>query len=174
EQGLEGIMAKDGTSHYRQGIRSHSWLKIKTHLRQEAVIGGFTEPKGPRHRLGSLLLGVYDNGGLIHIGHVGTGFNQKTLADVRSRLDPLIQDSCPFKNKPKPNAPVHWVRPQLVCEISFDAWTNDGVVRHPVFLGLREDKDASEVRREQPVSSANVSVPAKTEDRGSKIEDRGS
>ena len=172
EQGLEGIMAKDGASRYRQGMRSHSWLKIKTHLRQEAVIGGFTEPKGTRHGLGSLLLGVYDNGDLIYIGHVGTGFNQKTLADVRSRLDQLTQESGPFKKKPKPNAPVHWVRPQLVCEISFDAWTNDGIVRHPVFLGLREDKDALEVRREQPVSSANVSVPAKIEDRGSKIEDR--
>jgi bifunctional non-homologous end joining protein LigD len=153
EQGLEGILAKDGTSSYRQGIRSHSWLKIKTHLRQEAVIGGFTEPKGARSGLGSLLLGVYDNGDLIHIGHVGTGFNQKTLAEVRSRLDPLIQDNCPFQKKPKPNAPVHWVRPQLVCEISFDAWTNDSIVRHPVFLGLREDKDAKEVRREQPVQT---------------------
>jgi bifunctional non-homologous end joining protein LigD len=172
EQGLEGIMAKDGASRYRQGIRSHSWLKIKTHLRQEAVIGGFTEPKGTRHGLGSLLLGVYDNGDLIYIGHVGTGFNQKTLADVRSRLDRLTQESCPFKKKPKPNAPVHWVRPELVCEISFGLWTDDGQIRFPVFLGLRDDKNASEVRREQPESSANINVPAKIENRKSKIEDR--
>jgi bifunctional non-homologous end joining protein LigD len=152
EQGLEGIIAKEAASRYRQGIRGRSWLKIKTHLRQEAVIGGFTEPKGARHGLGSLLLGVYDNGDLTYIGHVGTGFDQKTLADLRARLDHLSQESCPFKKRPKPNAPVHWVRPELVCEISFGLWTDDGQVRHPVFLGLREDKDASEVHRERPVS----------------------
>jgi bifunctional non-homologous end joining protein LigD len=89
---------------------------------------------------------------LIYIGHVGTGFDQKTLADLRARLDHLSQESCPFKKRPKPNAPVHWVRPELVCEISFGLWTDDGQVRHPVFLGLREDKDASEVHRERPVS----------------------
>jgi bifunctional non-homologous end joining protein LigD len=153
QQGLEGIIAKEADSRYRQGTRGPSWLKVKTHMRQEAVIGGFTEPKGSRTGLGSLLLGVYDNGDLIYIGHVGTGFNQKTLAEMRTRLDSLVQESCPFKTKPKPNAPVHWVRPQLVCEISFGLWTDDGQIRFPVFLGLREDKDASAVRRESPVTS---------------------
>src|SRR5262249_42747819 len=147
EQDLEGIIAKEADSRYRQGIRGRSWLKIKTHMRQEAVIGGFTEPKGSRTGLDSLLLGVYDNGHLTHNVPVGTGFDQKTLAEVRARLDSLVQERCPFQKKPKPNAPVHWVRPELVCEISFGLWTNDGQIRFPVFLGLREDKDARTVRR---------------------------
>src|SRR5205814_6200280 len=96
-----------------------------------------------------LLLGVYDNGDLIYIGHVGTGFNQKTLTEVRTRLDSLVQENCPFKIKPKPNAPVHWVRPELVCEVSFGLWTDDAQIRFPVFLELREDKDARTVRRER-------------------------
>jgi bifunctional non-homologous end joining protein LigD len=152
EKGLEGIVAKDGQSRYRQGVRSRSWLKIKTHLRQEAVIAGFTEPQGSRQGFGALVLGVYENGDLAYIGHVGTGFSQQLLADLRSRLDPLIQETCPFKKRPKVNGPFHWVRPQLVCEVSFDAWTNDGYIRHPVYLGLREDKEASAVRREQPLA----------------------
>jgi bifunctional non-homologous end joining protein LigD len=164
EKGLEGIIAKDGQSRYQQGVRSRSWLKIKTHLRQEAVIGGFTEPKGSRHGLGSLVLGVYENGDLTYIGHVGTGFSQQRLAELRSQLDGLTQGTCPFKKRPNTNAPVHWVRPELVCEVSFDAWTNDGYIRHPVFLGLREDKAASEVRRERPASvdSSLVNADVKT------------
>jgi bifunctional non-homologous end joining protein LigD len=164
EKGLEGIIAKDGQSRYQQGVRSRSWLKIKSHLRQDAVIGGFTEPKGSRHGLGSLVLGVYENGDLTYIGHVGTGFSQQRLAELRSQLDGLTQGTCPFKKRPNTNAPVHWVRPELVCEVSFDAWTNDGYIRHPVFLGLREDKAASEVRRERPASvdSSLVNADVKT------------
>src|SRR6266849_1359624 len=135
EQGLEGIIAKEAPSRYRQGIRGSSWLKIKTHMRQEAVIGGFTEPKGSRHGFGSLLLGVYDNGDLIYIGHAGTGFDQKTLAKIRGQLDGLVQESCPFKTKPKPHATVYWVRPELVGAVSFGLWTDDEQIRHPVFLG---------------------------------------
>jgi bifunctional non-homologous end joining protein LigD len=151
EQGLEGIIGKDGTSRYREGIRTRSWLKIKTQMRQEAVIGGFTEPQGSRHGFGSLLLGVYDNSDFIYIGHVGTGFDQKTLTEIRAKLDGLVQEACPFKSRPKPNAPVHWVRPELICEVAFTLWTNDDRIRNPVFLGLREDKEAAEVRRENPV-----------------------
>jgi bifunctional non-homologous end joining protein LigD len=156
EQGLEGIVAKEAASRYRQGVRGKSWLKIKTHQRQEAVIGGFTEPKGSREGFGSLLLGVYDKGNLLYIGHVGTGFNEKTLAEVRDKLDRLIQETCPFMDRPKPNASVHWVQPKLVVEVSFSHWTNDNIIRHPVFLGLREDKDATEVRREGPMDSSKA------------------
>jgi bifunctional non-homologous end joining protein LigD len=156
EKGLEGIVAKDERSPYREGLRSPAWLKIKTSLRQEAVIGGFTEPKGSRAGLGSLLLGVYENSGLTYIGHAGTGFSEKSLADLRARLDGLTQKTCPFTCKPKSNAPVHWVKPTLVCEVSFAEWTDDGHMRHPVFLGLREDKAASTVRREQPQPVASV------------------
>jgi bifunctional non-homologous end joining protein LigD len=149
EKGLEGIVAKDGRSRYREGLRSPSWLKIKTSLRREAVIGGFTEPKGSRTGLGSLVLGVYDKGALTYIGHAGTGFTDKSLGDLRARLDSLIQPACPFKRRPKTNAPVHWVKPSLVCEVSFAKWTGDGHMRQPVFLGLRDDKDTSAVRRER-------------------------
>jgi bifunctional non-homologous end joining protein LigD len=151
--GLEGIVAKDARSRYREGFRSHSWLKIKTHLRQEAVIGGFTEPRGSRTGMGALLLGIYDNGDLIYIGHAGIGFSEQGLADLRSRLESLVQKASPFKTRPKGNAPVHWVQPRLVCEVSFAAWTDTGHMRHPVFLGLREDKEATTVRRERPQPS---------------------
>ena len=151
--GLEGIVAKDSRSRYREGFRSQSWLKIKTHLRQEAVIGGFTEPRGSRTGLGALLLGVYDHGDLKYIGHAGSGFNEKGLAELRSRLESLVQKACPFETRPKANARVHWVQPRLVCEVSFSAWTDSGHMRHPVFLELREDKEPTTVRPERPQQS---------------------
>jgi bifunctional non-homologous end joining protein LigD len=155
EQGLEGMIAKDAGSPYRQGLRSGYWLKVKTHKRQEAVIGGFTKGRGRRKNFGALVLGVYDGKDLIYIGHTGGGFNETSLALIRARLDPLIQDVCPFKSKPKTNAPVQWVRPKLVCEVSFSDWTSDGKMRQPIFVGLREDKDALAVRREEakPISA---------------------
>lgn len=159
--GLEGIVAKDARSQYREGFRSQSWLKLKTQLRQEAVIGGFTEPRGGRTGLGAVLLGVYDDGDLIYIGHAGSGFSEQGLADLRSRLEGLVQKACPFKDRPKPNAPVHWVQPRLVCEVSFAAWNESGHVRHPVFIGLREDKEATTVRRERPLAS-NAVAPGAT------------
>jgi bifunctional non-homologous end joining protein LigD len=159
-KGLEGVVAKEGRSRYQQGVRSRSWLKLKTHLRQEAVIGGFTEGKGARKELGSLVLGVYENGDLVYVGHAGTGFSDQTLADLLSRLQPLVQATCPFKKRPQVNARVHWVEPRLVCEVSFGEWTNDGNMRHPVFLRLREGKDPTTVRREHPLDDALPSVPA--------------
>jgi bifunctional non-homologous end joining protein LigD len=150
ERGLEGIVAKNADSSYREGIRSQDWLKIKTHGRQEAVICGFTEPRGKREHMGALILGVYENKELIYIGHTGGGFGAKGLQDLSKQLQPLLQAKCPFKKKPKTNAPAHWVRPELVCEVSFQEWTNDGSMRQPIFLGLREDKAAHAVRREAP------------------------
>jgi bifunctional non-homologous end joining protein LigD len=150
DQGLEGIIAKDGNSRYREGVRSHEWLKIKTHRRQEAVIGGFTEPRGRRKNLGALVLGVYEGQDLVYIGHTGGGLNTRGLSDLRARLEPLVQRTCPFRDKPKTNAPMHWVAPRLVCEVSFQEWTHDGRMRQPIFAGLREDKAPHAVRREQP------------------------
>jgi bifunctional non-homologous end joining protein LigD len=150
-QQLEGIVAKDGKSRYRSGIRSHSWLKIKTQRRQEAVIGGFTEPRGHREHFGSLVLGVFEGPDLVYIGNAGTGFSETTLNDLRARLIPLIQRGCPFKKRPQTNARATWVKPELVCEVSFGSWTEDGQVRHPVYVGLREDKAAASVRRETMV-----------------------
>jgi bifunctional non-homologous end joining protein LigD len=155
-QGLEGIMAKDSTSPYRTGQRSTAWLKIKTQRRQEAVIGGFTEPRRSRPHLGSLLLGVYDGDDFNYIGHTGGGFDAAGLYEMRQRLRPLERKRCPFVIPPKPNAPVHWVQPKLVCEVKFQEWTTDGRMRQPIFLALRDDKPALAVRRERerPVEQA--------------------
>ncbi|MCL5292469.1 MAG: DNA ligase D [Actinobacteria bacterium] len=159
QQNLEGVLAKDGGSPYREGVRGREWLKVKTLLRQEAVIGGFTEPRGSRKHLGALVLGVYEGGELIYVGHAGGGFDDKGLAEMRSTLDPLVQETSPFKKRPKTNAPVHWVRPTLVCEVKFREWTKDDIMRQPIFLGLREDKGAEEVRRERPSPGGAVFGP---------------
>ena len=149
-QGLEGMMAKDGSSPYLIGQRTAAWFKIKIEQRQEAVIAGFTQPGGGRKHFGSLLLGVYEGKELVYVGHVGTGFNEALLRDIGRKLEPLIQPGCPFKKKPPANAPVSWVKPELVCEVSFREWTKDEVMRQPVFLGMREDRPAKSVRRETP------------------------
>lgn len=148
---LEGIMAKDGKSPYRIGKRSSEWLKIKTTMRQEAVIAGFTAPRGSRKLFGALVLGVYENGEFKYIGHSGGGFNSKSLQDIYERLKPLIQKTSPFKTKVPTNMPVTWVKPELVCEIQFSEWTSDGAMRHPIFQGMREDKNPKEVVREQEI-----------------------
>lgn len=152
---LEGIMGKKKDSHY-YSRRAHSWVKIKTHAGQEAVIAGFTAPRGSREKFGSLLLGVYDNEKrLVYIGHVGGGFDQKKLNEIYALLEPLKQEACPFKNKPKTNTSATWVKPKLVCEIKFAEWTSDGLMRQPIFQGLRMDKNALEVKKEveQPVEA---------------------
>ena len=147
QQGLEGMMAKDGSSPYLAGQRSAAWLKIKTEQRLEAIIAGFTQPGGGRKHFGSLLLGVYEGKELVYIGHVGTGFNEARLRDIGRKLESLVQPGCPFKKKPPANAPVHWVKPELVCEVSFREWTKDEVLRHPVFLRMLEDRRAKSIRR---------------------------
>ncbi len=150
EEGVEGIMAKDSSSPYLPGERSGYWLKIKSHLTQEAVIGGFTEARGGRKFFGALILGVYEKGSLVYIGHTGGGFAEEQLASLRSRLDQLRQEDCPFETEPKTNAPATWVKPSLVCEIRFGGWTEEGVMRQPIFVALREDKSPFEAAREIP------------------------
>jgi bifunctional non-homologous end joining protein LigD len=122
----------------------------KPALQKEAVIGGFTRPGGSRQHFGSLVLGVYEGAELVHIGELGGGFDGRTLASIYAQLTPLVQSDCPFRKKPKTKAPATWVKPALVCEVRFTAWTG-GHLRHPVFLGLREDKTARAVRREAAV-----------------------
>jgi bifunctional non-homologous end joining protein LigD len=153
EKGLEGIVAKHSQGVYEAGRRSRQWLKVKTQITQEAVIAGFTEPGGGRKYFGALVLGVYEGDELMCIGHVGGGFTANNLKEIREKLGPLIQKECPFAAKPETNAPVTWVRPELVCEVALSGWTEDGVMRHPVFLRLREDKAAREVAREKPLGS---------------------
>jgi bifunctional non-homologous end joining protein LigD len=148
-QHLEGIIAKQATSPYSEHRRGNSWLKVKTHLRQEVVIGGFTEPRGGRKYLGSLLVGVYDDKDLVYTGHSGGGIpdNQRKL--LREKLERLERKTSPFLTEPKPNAPVHWVKPEIVCEMSFSEWTSEGYMRHPTFEGLRTDKQSYQVHKER-------------------------
>lgn len=145
--GVEGIVAKRRDSPYRTG-RSRDWLKIKTLRRQEFVVVGWTEPRGSRSHFGALLVAVNAGGELTYAGHVGTGFDEKTLSDLMRRLAPLETKRSPLALPPKTNAPVHWIRPRLVAEIKFGEWTRDGLLRQPVYLGLRTDKKAQDVVRE--------------------------
>jgi bifunctional non-homologous end joining protein LigD len=151
EKGLEGILAKHSQSVYQMGRRSRQWLKVKMRLTQEGVIAGFTRPRGGRKHLGTLVLGVYEGDELIYIGHAGGGFTEKDLKAIREKLDPLIRKECPFKEEPESDTPVTWLKPELVCEVTFAGWTEDGIMRQPVFSRLREDKPAGEVVREKPV-----------------------
>jgi len=149
--GLEGIISKRIDSPY-QPVRGASWVKIKCGMRQEMVIGGFTDPQNSRRGFGALLLGFYDrNGSLRYAGKVGTGFNDATLAKLRTTLDDLAQTEPPFINPPTgaEARKAHWVAPRLVAEVAFTEWTEDETLRHAAFLGLRADKLATEVIREK-------------------------
>ena len=154
EKGLEGVMAKRADSPYVSGGRSRDWLKLKCHAEQELVIGGYTAPKGSRTEFGALLVGYYDDGGTLrYAGKVGTGFDHHTLRDLGEHMRELEQDESPFERfKPIPPG-THWVRPELVGQIGFTEWTRDGRLRHPRFLGLRDDKAVTDVVRERPSPS---------------------
>jgi bifunctional non-homologous end joining protein LigD len=163
-RGLEGMIAKRAASPYREETRGQDWLKIKTHVRQEVVIGGYTEPRGSRKYLGSLLVGVYEKGKLVYVGHSGGGIPDEQRKKLQAKLAKLERKASPFKTEPKPNAPVHWVKPELVCEMSFSEWTEEGYMRHPEFEGLREDKNPKNIRREKPKAlSPVVSAPTNEE-----------
>jgi bifunctional non-homologous end joining protein LigD len=159
--GLEGVVAKRRNSAYVLR-RSSDWVKLKCGLRQEFVIGGYTDPKGSRTGIGSLLLGVQDeNGHLQYAGNVGTGFNEKVLRELKSRLDELASETRPFAADNDIPRGAHWVKPELVCEVAFGEWTRDNKIRHSVFHGLREDKKPQDIVREEPRHSAPVDKPAK-------------
>lgn len=155
-EGLEGIVAKKSDSLYRQGVRSNDWLKIKNLREQDAVIGGYTEPRGGRKNMGALLLGVYHNDDFIYIGHTGGGFNDALLAKIRTLLEPDIQSHPPFKNTPKTNAPAYWTKPKHVCRIRFSEWTEEGHMRQPIFIGFREDIEPHDVHRETSKKPENI------------------
>ncbi|HSU66436.1 MAG TPA: non-homologous end-joining DNA ligase, partial [Tepidisphaeraceae bacterium] len=157
ENGLEGIVAKHPNSCY-ESRRSREWLKIKLVSEQEFVIGGLTEPQGDRSYFGALVLGVHKDGKLKWVGNVGTGFDQKLLASIYARLEPLITKTCPFSPRPKPDKGMTWVKPELVCQVRYANWTTDDRLRAPVFLGMREDKPAAEVGRESPMAAAAPAV----------------
>lgn len=148
QKGLEGIIAKHAGSTYEAGKRSRFWLKIKSRLTQDGVIAGFTEPKGGRQHFGTLVLGTFQAGKLVYIGLSGGGFGSKELQDIRERLTPLIRKECPFDEEPETGSRTTWVEPELVCEVNLTGWTGEGIMRHPVFLRMREDKSAGEVTRD--------------------------
>lgn len=150
KSGLEGVIAKRPDSTYREDTRGRDWLKVKTSLRQEVVIGGYTEPRGGRKYLGALIVGVYDKGQLQYVGHSGGGIPDSQRKTLQAKLQKLERKTSPFTTEPKPNAPVHWVRPELVCEMSFSEWTHDGYMRHPRYEGLRPDKKPTDIHREKP------------------------
>lgn len=144
---MEGIMAKKSDSPY-VSVRSNHWLKIKNIQMQEAIICGYTQPQGSREAFGALVLGIYDNGEFRYVGHTGSGFNSKTLQDMMAVLKPLETDKSPFAHAPKTNQPATWVKPKLIAQIKFSEWTRDGIMRQPIFLGLRTDKNPKEVTQE--------------------------
>ena len=151
KMGLEGVIGKRRDSAYT-GRRSRDWVKLKCAQRQEFVIGGYTDPQGSRTGIGSLLLGVYGKDGALHYaGNVGTGFNDKTLRELADKLKRLKSDESPFAASKPVARKAHWVKPQLVAEVSYGEWTRGGSVRHAVFQGLRKDKQADEIHREEPV-----------------------
>lgn len=164
---LEGIIAKKKDSVYTAGVRTREWLKIKTASRQEVVIGGYTLNEGSNKPFSSLLVGVFEKDKLQYTGKIGTGFSQPQQKELLQRFKPLIRKTSPFAvtpdiNKPSrfrpdpPKAKAIWLKPELLCEVSFREMTNDGVMRHPSFEGMREDKDAKEVVKEvaTPVEKA--------------------
>jgi bifunctional non-homologous end joining protein LigD len=151
-RGWEGLIAKRADSLYKSGKRTPDWRKRKIVHGQEFVIAGWTEPRQTRSHFGALLLGVYKDGALQYVGHTGTGFNEKELARLMKLLGPLETATPPFRVKPKTNERPHWVKPELVAQIRFTEWTADAKLRHPVYLGLRDDKRPADVRREDTSS----------------------
>ena len=145
ERGLEGIVAKDEASAYETGKRSTAWRKVKVRAEEEFVIGGYTAPEGARTHFGALLIGAFDDGRLRYAGKVGTGFTGKTLADLAQRFARLRRATSPFADAPRMRDAT-WLEPTLVAQIGFMEKTSDGKLRHPTFLGLRDDKSAAEVR----------------------------
>ncbi|MEW2521678.1 non-homologous end-joining DNA ligase [Actinacidiphila alni] len=150
-RGWEGLIAKRASGPY-EPRRSGAWLKLKCGLGQEFVIGGFTEPAGARIGFGALLLGYYEGTRLRYAGKVGTGYDDRTLRELRERLDGLETGRSPFVDTVRERAP-HWAEPRLVAEVGFSQWTRDGMLRHPRFLGLRDDKRPADVVREIPAGA---------------------
>jgi len=143
KRGLEGVIGKDSSSSYVEG-RSKAWLKVKVNQREEFVIGGYTAPEGTRHHFGALLLGAYKRDQLQYIGKVGTGFNEEILGSLHQRMKRLARSKSPFSSEVKERSAT-FIAPKLVAQIGFTERTKDGKLRHPVYLGLRDDKMAKEV-----------------------------
>ena len=163
DQGLEGVIAKRAESRYLEGRRTRDWLKIKVQREQEFLIAGYTRGTGRRARsFGSLVLAVRENGALRYVGNVGTGFDDAEIQKLLKLLEPLHRAAAPFDEVPRlprvKRSDIQWVEPRLVAEVRFGEWTHDGHLRHPAYLGLRDDKDPAEVVAEQPVGTVAADV----------------
>ena len=165
--GMEGMMAKKEDSVYSEDVRTREWLKIKANKRHEVVIGGFTQNEGSGKTFSSLLVGAYDGDRLDYMGKIGTGFNIKTQQEIMAKMEKLVTTKVPFSEKPdvnkpsrfRPNPPkatVTWLKPRLVCEVSYAEITSDGVMRHPSFEGLRTDKKAKDVKKEKEIPATAI------------------
>jgi bifunctional non-homologous end joining protein LigD len=164
QRGLEGIISKQRAKPYAPG-RGLAWQKTKCLLRQELVVGGFTDPEGSRTGFGALLVGYYEQGALIYAGKVGTGFDRAALFDLHARLTRMERTRSPFTPEPPrawTGSQRHWVAPELVVEVAFGEWTADRRLRHPVFQGLREDKRARDVGRELPAAPRELENQARS------------
>ena len=164
-EGWEGLIVKDARSPYKPGQRSRDWRKLKLVKRQEFVVGGWTDPRRSRARFGALLLGIPEGPGgrLRYVGHSGSGFTEKELDRVAALLAARATRECPFTTLPPSNERPHWVRPELVAEVKFTEWTDEGYLRHPIYLGLRDDVRPGDVRREEPprpAARASANTPA--------------
>ena len=152
--GFEGVVGKRKSSRYEPGKRSSTWLKVKSITSSEFVVGGYTQGKGSRAALGSLLVGTWNAGKLVYASHVGSGLNDRNLPGLQAKLGALKAKTCPFAQKPELHSPTTWVKPELVAEVKYQGWTDDGALRAPVFLRLRDDVDPKSVQRQ--TSSAAV------------------
>ncbi|HYT86844.1 MAG TPA: DNA ligase D, partial [Burkholderiales bacterium] len=161
--GFEGAIAKRKDGKYEAGKRSGLWLKIKSTQSGEFVVGGYTRGKGSREPLGALLLGHWSGGELHYAGHVGSGFDERTLAEVKARCEALKTDACPFAETPELHSPTSWVRPELVAEVQFQNWTPDGMLRAGVFLRFRDDVDPKSVKRTEPRPSVQAAATRSTD-----------
>ncbi len=159
-EGWEGLIVKDAQSTYQSGRRTPAWRKLKLLKQQEFVVGGWTEPRQTRQHFGALLVGYYENGTLRWAGSVGTGFDQAELDRLAGRLRELEVEKSPFADAFKTAEPAHWVKPRLVAELRFTEWTSDGLLRQPVYLGLRADKKATDVRREDTARPPTPALPS--------------
>ena len=173
KMGMEGIMAKKAESTYSEGNRTKEWLKIKANKRHEVVIGGFTQNEGSSKTFSALLVGVYDKDRLHYVGKIGTGFNEATQKEMMVQMKKLATNKVPFTETPdvdkpsrfRPNPPkakVTWLKPQLVCEVSYAEMTSDGVMRHPSFEGMRTDKKAKDVKQEKAMPVKELTKKTKT------------
>ena len=155
--GVEGIVGKRADSQYRPGLRTPDWVKIKSWRSQSCVIAGYTAGRGRRtSQIGALILAVLKDGKLVHCGQVGTGFDEKTLRDIKERLAPLVVPTCQLEKTPKTSEPATWVKPELICEVRYSEWTNEGMLRHPAFQTLRPDQTIEDTSLENIKSNVET------------------